>query len=49
MKRIIITLLAFMMMMTLSACRNHDESGSDKATEATSAEPTEEGKEVEYL
>ena len=48
MKRIIITLLVFMMMMTLSACRNHDESGSDKVTEASSAEPTGEGKEVEY-
>ena len=48
MKRIIITLLVFMMMMTLSACRNHDESGSDKATEVASAEPTGEGKEAEY-
>lgn len=49
MKRIIITLLVFMMMMmTLSACRNHDESGSDKATEVASAEPTGEGREAEY-
>lgn len=51
MKRIIITLLVFVMIMILPACRNHNakkESDSDKATEASSAEPTGEGKDAEY-